>query len=141
MEGEHTLNNAFKAAHHTHRMHTWSFRFTGWLLLFFAITSTSTFLHILCKKVMILLNRHFYVLLLLLFFLLVSSNQFLWSLAPNPSNSVSGNLLLSSSLTLIITAAAWMCNRPWMGGGMIIAAISPYLLCARGLIQYQRVSY
>lgn len=49
MEGEHTLNDAFKAAHHTHRMHTWSFRFAGWLLLFFAITSTSTLMHILCK--------------------------------------------------------------------------------------------
>lgn len=49
LEGQHTLHEAFKTEHHLNRISTWSFRFVGWLLLFFAITCTSTLIHILCE--------------------------------------------------------------------------------------------
>lgn len=48
-EGEHTLAATFKAAHYTHKLTTWAYRFGGWLLLFFAITCTSSLLQSLRK--------------------------------------------------------------------------------------------
>lgn len=59
---------------------------------------------------------------------------------PDGDHPVTGNLILSFSIALAVTALAWICHRPWIGCGMIFAAVSPFLLCARGVIMYQRVS-
>lgn len=40
--GEHTPERALKTAHYSLKMKTWSVRAIGWLLLFFAVTCTSS---------------------------------------------------------------------------------------------------
>lgn len=71
-----------------------------------------------------------------------SVNQvcFLSVLAPDPRYPVGANLMVSFSLALIVTSIAWIFHRPWIGAGLLFAAASPFLYCARGFIGYERVS-
>lgn len=114
--GELTLIEAFRAEHHSQKVTTWGFRFFGWLLLFFAATCTATLLNFVFSK-----------------------SQLLSSFAPDPNNPVFTNLLLSFSFSLFITSIAWIIHRPYLGGSLLFAAISPFLYCARSVIQYQRI--
>lgn len=41
-EGEHSPEKALKTAHYSLKMKTWMVRAIGWLLIFFAVTSTSS---------------------------------------------------------------------------------------------------
>lgn len=41
-DGEHTPERALKTAHYSLKMKTWAVRAIGWLLLFLAVTCTST---------------------------------------------------------------------------------------------------
>lgn len=77
----------------------------------------------------------------MIFIVLVLQNPLFWSIAPDPRHPVSGNLLLSLSVALIITSIAWIFQRPWLGGSMIVAAVSPFIYFARGIAQYQRIPY
>lgn len=115
-EGDLTLASALKAAHYSYKLTTWGFRFIGFVLLFFAITCTTALLQV-----------------------LFCQNRLLWSIMPDADHPVTGNLILSFSIALAVTALAWIFHRPWIGCSMIFAAISPFLLCARGVIMYQRV--
>lgn len=71
---------------------------------------------------------------------LVSKVYFLSPLAPDPSYPVSANLILSLSLALIITSISWSFHRPWISGGLLFAAFSPFLYCAKGIIHYNRLN-
>lgn len=64
----------------------------------------------------------------------------LWTLAPDPRQPVSGNVLLAISLSLTVTSFAWITHRPWLGIGMIAAAVSPFAMFAGSLVRYQRVA-
>lgn len=75
------------------------------------------------------------------FWLAVAQNQLLWSIVPDRRHPVSGNLLLSMSIALLITSIAWIFQRPWLGVSMIVAAVSPFIYFARGISQYQRVPF
>ncbi|XP_055688427.1 transmembrane protein 43 homolog [Lutzomyia longipalpis] len=115
--GQLSVTEAFKQEHHSQRMTTWIIRFFGWLLLFFAATATASVVHV-----------------------ALAQNRFLSRIAPDPSHPVSANFILSFSLALLITALAWAFHRPWMGAGLLLAAASPFLYCARGVAQYHRVN-
>ncbi|XP_059613145.1 transmembrane protein 43 homolog [Phlebotomus argentipes] len=116
-KGEHSLTDAFKQEHKSQRMTTWTIRFFGWLLLFFAATATASIVHV-----------------------ALAHNCYLSRIAPDPAHPVSANLILSFSLALLITSLAWAFHRPWVGAGLLLAAASPFLCCARGVVQYQRLN-
>lgn len=115
--GEYSLKDAFKSEHHVQRLTTWGFRFIGWVLLFFGATCTASLLHIILSRIC-----------------------FLSSLAPDPTYPVSANLVLSFSMALVITSIAWVLHRPWIGAGLLFAAASPFLYCARSVVQYQKIN-
>lgn len=58
LEGEHTIYSAIRSAHYAHKVSTWSYRFVGWLLLFFAITCLSSLLHLLRKTIFFFLMNN-----------------------------------------------------------------------------------
>lgn len=115
--GEISLTDVFKKEHHAQRLTTWGFRFIGWVLLFFGATCTASLLHYILSRIYLLS-----------------------SLAPDPLFPVSTNIILSMSLALVITSVAWFFHRPWFGTGLLFAALSPFFYCARGVVQYQRVT-
>lgn len=112
--GEISLAQVFKMEHHAQRLTTWGFRFVGWVCLFFGATCTASLLHIILSRV-----------------------YYLSSLAPDPRYPAGTNLMLSLSLALVITSVAWALHRPWVGAGLLLAAASPFLYCARTVTQYQ----
>lgn len=112
--GELSLAQVFKMEHHAQRLTTWGFRIVGWVCLFFGATCTASLLHIILSRV-----------------------YYLSSLAPDPRYPAGANLILSFSLALVITSVAWALHRPWVGAGLLLAAASPFLYCARTLTQYQ----
>uniref|UniRef100_U5EWB1 Putative golgi apparatus n=1 Tax=Corethrella appendiculata TaxID=1370023 RepID=U5EWB1_9DIPT len=114
--GELDLDEAIKIEHKTQRNITWGFRFFGWALLFFSATCSAAIM------------RH-----------LVNENRFLLALVPDPTFPVSTNICVSFSLALVITSIAWIFHRPWLGGGLLFAAVSPFLYCARSFLHYQRL--
>lgn len=117
LPGRHTLDEAFDAAHYERKLHAWALRFIGWVLLFFSVTCLSETLTI-C----------------------LSDIQLFAIILPNPRQPLYGNVLLSFSMAIIITALCWLLFRPWLAFGMVCAAISPFIFCARGIVSgYQRV--
>ncbi|XP_037939725.1 transmembrane protein 43 homolog [Teleopsis dalmanni] len=115
--GELNLSEVFKQEHHAQRLTTWGFRFMGWVLVFFGATCTSTLLHIILMRV-----------------------QFLSALAPDPHYPVGANVVLSLSMALIIASIAWVLHRPMIGAGLLFAAASPFVWCARGVANYEPVN-
>jgi len=114
--GELSVLEVFKLEHQSQRLRTWSFRCLGWTLLFFGVTCTSTLLHIILSRI-----------------------QILSVLAPDPNFPIAANMILSFSLALIIASVAWILHRPVIGAALLLAAASPFMWCARGVINYQRV--
>lgn len=114
--GRHTLDEAFDAAHYERKLHAWALRFIGWVLLFFSVTCTSELMTVAVGDI-----RLFAVLL------------------PNPQQPLYGNVLLSFSLAIIITAFCWLVFRPWLALGMLFAALSPFVFCARSIVTYHRI--
>lgn len=117
LPGRHTLDESFHAAHYERKMHAWALRFIGWTLIFFSITCTSELLTVVLGDI-----RFFAIWL------------------PNPQQPLYGNILLSFSMAIIITSISWLIFRPWLAFGMFCAAISPFIFCARSIMnQYQRI--
>ncbi|GAB0089911.1 Transmembrane protein 43 homolog [Sergentomyia squamirostris] len=116
-KGQLTLTEVFKLEHRSQRMTTWTIRFAGWLLLFFAATATASVIHV-----------------------ALSESRFLSRIAPDPAYPVTANFIMSFSLALLITSLAWAFHRPWIGVGLLLAAASPFLYCTRGVGLYQRVN-
>lgn len=118
LPGRHTLDEAFHAAHYERRMHSWALRFIGWVILFFATICTSEILTV-----------------------VLSDIPFFAILLPNPNHPLYGIILLSLSMAMTIISISWMIFRPWLAAGMFCAAISPFLFCARSLVNtYERVN-
>lgn len=118
LPGRHTLDEAFHAAHYERRLHSWALRFIGWVIIFFATICTSELLTV-----------------------VLSDIPFFAILLPNPSQPLYGIILLSLSMAMTIISISWMIFRPWLAAGMFCAAISPFLFCARSLVNsYERVN-
>ncbi|XP_067642672.1 transmembrane protein 43 homolog [Eurosta solidaginis] len=115
--GELSIGEVFKQEHHAQRLTTWSYRFIGWVLVFFGVTCTSTLLHIILSHV-----------------------DFLAGLAPDPQFPVGANILLSFSFALIIASISWIIHRPMIGASLLFAACSPFVWCARSVTNYQSVN-
>lgn len=135
LPGEHSVAAAFRTAHYSYKLNTWIVRFGAYLLLYFAVTCTSKLLHLLCKYFFFRADEHFFF---TKFIFLVAQNSILWTIVA-PNQGVSGNLLLSLSIALIITSFAWVFQRPYLACSMIVAAVSPFLYFARGFMQYHRI--
>ncbi|XP_053675842.1 transmembrane protein 43 homolog [Anopheles nili] len=115
--GEHNLSEIFRFEHHQQRLATWGIRFIGWVLLFFSA--------ICCTTIM----QH-----------LVREHRFLRIFFPDANFSLSTNIMTSLSVALVIVSVAWIVHRPWLGGGLLFAAVSPFLYCARSIMGgYQRM--
>ncbi|KFB48285.1 AGAP005797-PA-like protein [Anopheles sinensis] len=115
--GEHHLHEIFRLEHHQQRLTAWGVRFIGWVLLFFSTICCGTIL------------RH-----------LAREHRFLRMFVPQSHFSLSTNITTSLSVALVIVSIAWIVHRPWLGGGLLFAAMSPFLYCARGLVgSYQRI--
>lgn len=115
--GEQTLAQSFKNEQHTLKLTTWGFRFFGWILLFLSATCMAP------------LTRYMF-----------TFNRILINFAPDPVYPVSSNFIISFTSALLIASISWVFNRPWIGFGLLFAALSPYLYCARGIAQYQHVN-
>lgn len=117
LSGRHSIEDAFHAAHYERKLQSWGLRFIGWVLLFFAVTCTSELISIALIDL-----------------------PFASAVLPNSQQPLYGNIILSLSMAFVISALCWLVLRPWVGAGMLCAAISPFLLCARGIVHsYQRV--
>lgn len=117
LEGRHNIKDAFHAAHYERKLHSWAIRFIGWVLIFFSVTCTSDMFNVVFRDI-----RLFAIIL------------------PDPRQPLYGNVLLSLSLAMVISALCWLIFRPWLAFGMLCAAISPFIFCARGIINtYQRL--
>lgn len=117
LPGRHSLNEAFEAAHYERKLHAFSLRFIGWVLLFFSVTCISELLTVVLGDI-----RLFAILL------------------PNPQQPLYGNILLSLSLAITITALCWLLFRPWLALGMLLAATSPFIFCTRSIVtSYHRI--
>lgn len=117
LSGRHSIEDAFHAAHYERKLQSWGLRFIGWVFLFFAVTCTSELLSIALIDL-----------------------PFASAVLPNSQQPLYGNILLSVSMAFVISAMCWLVLRPWVGAGMLCAAISPFLFCARGIVHsYQRV--
>lgn len=117
LPGRHSIEETFDAAHYERKMHSFALRFIGWILLFFSSTCTTDLLTIVLGDI-----RLFQILL------------------PNPQQPLYGNVLLSLSLAIIITAFCWLLLRPFLAFGMILAATSPFIFCARSIFNsYHRL--
>lgn len=117
LPGRHTLEETFHAAHHERKLHAWTFRFIGWVLLFFSVICLTQTLSICLGDI-----RLFAILL------------------PNPEQPFYGNVVLSLSCMITIVALSWLVFRPWLAIGMICAAISPFMFWSQGFtINTQRV--
>ncbi|XP_052860598.1 transmembrane protein 43 homolog [Anopheles cruzii] len=115
--GEHNLHGIFRIEHQQQRLVTWGVRFVGWVLLFFS--------SICCGPIM----EH-----------LVREHRLLRMFAPHGRFSLMNNVTLSLSAGLAIVSVAWIVYRPWLAGGLLLAAMSPFLYCARGVVgTYQRI--
>lgn len=108
LPGEHSIADAIDATHYQNKLAAWSLRFIGWVLIFFATTCLSSLIHV-----------------------AVRNNRFLYRFSPDPSDPVKGNILLSLSMTLFIISIAWVFLRPFLGIGILCAAASPFVFCAR----------
>lgn len=113
MPGEHSIAQAIEATHYRNKLSAWAVRFVGWVLIFFATTCLSTLIYI-----------------------AIGNNRYLYRFSPNPMDPFKGNVLLSLSIALIIIAIAWVFLRPWLGIGILCAALSPFLFCARRFYQH-----
>lgn len=117
LPGRHTLEETFHAAHYERKLHAWTFRFIGWVLLFFSAICISQTLYICLGDI-----RLFAMLL------------------PNPEQPFYGRIVLSLSIAIIIVALSWLIFRPWLAIGMICAAVSPFLFWSQSITNvYQRV--
>lgn len=117
LPGRHTLDEAFDAAHYERKLHAWALRCISWILLFFSVTCTTELLTVVLGDI-----RLFAILL------------------PNPEQPLYGNVLLSLSMAIIITALCWILLRPLLALGLLFAAISPFIFCARSIINsYHRI--
>ncbi|XP_050094744.1 transmembrane protein 43 homolog [Anopheles aquasalis] len=115
--GEHNLHEIFRMEHHQQRLVTWGVRFAGWVMLFFAATCCTTIM------------EH-----------LVRQHRLLRIFCPDATFNFHRNATFSFSVALVIVSIAWIAHRPWLGGGLLVAAMSPFLYCARGMMgNYQRV--
>ncbi|XP_055625694.1 transmembrane protein 43 homolog [Toxorhynchites rutilus septentrionalis] len=115
--GELSLHDVFKLEHHAKRMLTWGWRLIGWIMLFLSATCSSAVLQY-----------------------ITSQSRMLRQFVPDPTFPVSTNLMMSFSLALAIISFAWIIHRPMLGGGILVAAVSPFLYCARSLFNnYQRM--
>lgn len=113
LPGEHSIADAIDATHYQNKISAWSVRFIGWVLIFFATTCLSTLIHI-----------------------AVRNNRLLCRFSPDPVDPIKGNLLLSISITLFIISIAWVFLRPFFGIGILFAAASPFIFCARRFCAY-----
>lgn len=111
LPGRHTLDEAFDAAHYERKLHAWALRFISWVLIFFSVTCTTELLTVAFGDI-----RLFAILL------------------PNPEQPLYGNILLSMSLAIILTALCWIVFRPLLAFGLLFAAVSPFIFCARSII-------
>lgn len=117
LPGRHSIGDAFHAAHYERKLQSWGLRFIGWVLLFFAVTCTSELISISLIDL-----------------------PFASAILPNGQHPLYGNIILSLSMAFVISALCWLVVRPWMGVGMLCAAVSPFLFCARSIARsYQRV--
>lgn len=117
LPGRHTLDEAFDAAHYERKLHAWALRFISWVLLFFSVTCTTE-----------------------LFTVVLGDIRLFAILLPNPEQPLYGNILLSISLAIVLTALCWALFRPLLALGLIFAAASPFIFCARSIINtYHRV--
>lgn len=117
LPGRHTVEESFDAAHYERKLHAWALRFIGWVLLFFSATCTTELLTVVFGDI-----RLFTFIL------------------PNQQQPLYGNILLSISLAIIIAALCWLLFRPWLAFGMLFAAISPFIFCARSIVySYHRL--
>ncbi|XP_031616538.1 transmembrane protein 43 homolog [Contarinia nasturtii] len=116
--GRHTIEESFDAAHYERKLHAWALRFIGWVLIFFSTICTSELLTVFLGDI-----RLFAIIL------------------PNPEQPLYGNVLLSFSLAIILIALCWLVLRPWLAFGMLFAAISPFIFCARNIVHsYHRLA-
>lgn len=117
LAGRHTLDESFDAAHYERKLHAWALRCIGWILLFFAITCTSE-----------------------LFTVVLGDIRLFAIILPNPQQPLYGNVLLSFSIAIILTALCWLLFRPWLALGMLFAATSPFVFCAHSIVNsYHRI--
>lgn len=63
----------------------------------------------------------------------------LWTLAPDARYPIRSNLVVTFVMAIAITSLAWVWQRPWLGLGMMMAAVSPMLFFARTMVRYERV--
>ncbi|XP_016973177.1 transmembrane protein 43 homolog [Drosophila rhopaloa] len=111
-----SVQEVFRLEARAQVLHTWWWRFVGWLLIFFGVTCNTKILRLLFIRVPLLA-----------------------ALAPDPQFPVTGNLLIAFSMALTIAAVAWILHRPVIGACLFLAGASPYVWFTRNLVDYQRL--
>ncbi|EDV96867.1 transmembrane protein 43 homolog [Drosophila grimshawi] len=114
--GEISAAELFRMEYRAQALHTWWWRFVGWLLIFFGVTCNTKMLRLLLLRVPPLMG-----------------------LAPDLHFPVTGNFVIAFSLALTIAAIAWILHRPVIGACLFMAGASPYVWLTRNLVDYQRV--
>lgn len=97
--GNYSLEDMFAYEHLHNRLLTWVFRGISWLLLYVSCICLGTFLEI-----------------------IITHSHFLQDVLPDSHFSV--KMTVSMSLSLFVTALAWMWYRPILGFGLIFATVS-----------------
>ncbi|XP_023176300.2 transmembrane protein 43 homolog [Drosophila hydei] len=114
--GEISALEVFRLEYRTQVLHTWWWRFIGWLLIFFGVSCNTKLLRVVLLRVPLLIG-----------------------LAPDSHYPITGNFLIAFSLSLTIAAVAWILHRPVIGACLFLAGASPYVWLTRNLVDYQRM--
>ncbi|XP_034482694.1 transmembrane protein 43 homolog [Drosophila innubila] len=114
--GEISALEVFRLEYRAQVLHTWWWRFIGWLLIFFGVTCNSKLLRVTLLRVPLLI-----------------------ALAPDTRFPVTSNFIIAFSLALTIAAIAWILHRPVIGACLFLAGASPYVWLTRHLVDYNRL--
>ncbi|XP_034107814.1 transmembrane protein 43 homolog [Drosophila albomicans] len=114
--GEISALEVFRLEYRAQVLHTWWWRFIGWVLIFFGVTCNSKLLRVILLRVPLLI-----------------------ALAPDSHFPVTGNFIIAFSLALTIAAVAWILHRPVIGACLFLAGASPYVWLTRNLVDYNRI--
>ncbi|KAL7732558.1 hypothetical protein ACLKA6_019191 [Drosophila palustris] len=114
--GEISALEVFRLEYRAQVLHTWWWRFIGWLLIFFGVTCNSRLLRVSLLRIPLLI-----------------------ALAPDTRFPVTSNFIIAFSLALTIAAVAWILHRPVIGACLFLAGASPYVWLTRNLVDYNRL--
>lgn len=119
-----TVSQIFDVEHTDARWETWKLRGAGIFVMYASAICLKRLLRLLCKVIYfrLILNQlsNFNLVLKLPIFHQIERNEI----------SLSSNLAISVSISLLIMSIAWLFYRPMIGIGLILAALSPIIYCS-----------